>query len=106
MPGSGSAATHLEGEAADPFCDAYPPNFLELRKAEVRRSLLRGWMKKGYKRRPGRWSRPFFPMLVWLLSGRPYLAIQLLEERLSLLVELLVIANQLQLLHGKIVEAS
>src|SRR5215218_1927125 len=50
-------------------------------------------------------ARPFFPMVVWLLSGRPYLAIQLLEERLALLIELLVIAHQLQLLHGEIVEA-
>src|SRR3712207_6268445 len=39
MLGSGSAATS-GGGAADPLCDAYPPNFLELRKAEVRRPPL------------------------------------------------------------------
>jgi hypothetical protein len=38
------------------------------------------------------------PMVVGLLLGSPYLAIHLLEERLAPLVELLVIADQLQLL--------
>jgi hypothetical protein len=37
-------------------------------------------------------------MVVGLLLGSPYLAIHLLEERLAPLVELLVIADQLQLL--------
>src|SRR5215207_6610303 len=43
---------------------------------------------------------------VRLLVGSPYLAIHLLEERVALLVALLVIANLLQLLHGKVVQAS
>src|SRR5215217_4282774 len=43
---------------------------------------------------------------VRLLLGSPYLAIHLLEERVALLVALLVIANLLQLLHGKVVQAS
>src|SRR5215212_1208831 len=38
-------------------------------------------------------------------GGVPYLAVHLFEERLAPLVELLVVAHQLQLLHRKVVEA-
>ena len=43
--------------------------------------------------------------IVRLLLGGPYLAIHLFEERRALLAPLLVIANQLQLVHGEVVEA-
>jgi hypothetical protein len=31
---------HLEGEAADPLCDAYGPNVLELRQGQLLRTTL------------------------------------------------------------------
>ena len=45
------------------------------------------------------------PMIVRRLLGGPYLAVHPLEERLASLVALLVVANQLELLHGEAVEA-
>ena len=45
------------------------------------------------------------PMIVRLFLGGPYLAVHPLEERLASLVALLVVANQLELLHGEAVEA-
>jgi hypothetical protein len=69
-----------------------------------RTPLLGTWVNKG-KRAEAAVQSPLTPRIVRLLLGSPYLAIQLLEERLALFVELLVIANQLQLLYGKVAQA-
>ena len=69
-----------------------------------RKPLLRGWVNKG--KRAGTTALALLPMIVRFLSGSPYLAIHLLKERLAPLVALLVIAKELELLHGKVAEAS
>src|SRR5215212_536062 len=56
-------------------------------------------------RGPGQLSQALLPSIVRLFLGSPYLAVHPLEKRLAPLVELLVIANQLELVHGKVVEA-
>src|SRR5215210_7341749 len=71
----------------------------ELRRIPLPRTPLNKGMKKGRSVSP----RPSFAMVLWLLSGGPYLAVHPLEESLTLLVELLVVANHLHLLHRKVV---
>src|SRR5918995_986 len=54
---------HSEGEAADPLCDAYPPNFLELRTCKVRILGILGSSHIGSSRKFGEVikSRPTGP---------------------------------------------
>jgi hypothetical protein len=72
-----------------------------LRELLLRISLPRTSVNKGKRARAI--TPALFSMIVRPLSGCPYLAIHLLKERLAPLVALLVIANHLELLYGKVV---
>ena len=80
------------------------PNFRDLRQREVQLPRIpppRTPVNKGKKARAI--IPALFSMIVRPLLGCPYLAIHLLKERLAPLVALLVIANHLELLYGKVV---